>query len=286
MNRTFALVPAVFVLLAVLLLPGSAGRRDKAEFSVEWGFSTGADFVIGVLPYRSDEEIQKDLNVLVDYLSIHLQRPVKLNVAVDYHSLSRLLAHGKIQMAWFSHALFEQSAPRQHWEILCRPIRADSGTYVGVIVVREESGINSLSELSGKRFAYVDRLSGSGFLYPARMFREIGMDPVASFSQVLFTGNHSRSSLAVLEEMVDGAAIFCDSPASGSVTVDLPEGLRAIAITEPIPGDPLAVSRDLDQNLKQKLKDLLINMPNYASGSETLKGLSERRGFSEFIAEP
>jgi phosphate/phosphite/phosphonate ABC transporter binding protein len=281
------IVPLVFVgVIAGLAFFGFRDRDRPPEMKVEWEFATVPEFVIGVLPYRADEEILQDLGPLVSYFEKHLKKPVKLNIAVDYHSLGRLLDLGKIQLAWFSHALFEQSAGKDGWEVLCRPDRRGLQGHRGVIVVKEDAPWTDLRELGGKRFAYVDRLSGSGFLYPARIMRDLGMDPVASFSEVIFTGNHTRCIEAILAGTVDAAAIFSDTPLDASGTAGVPAGLRALVWTPWIPSDPLAVRRDMDTGLKVHLRDLLTNMSEREFGPETVAALKGRRGFDAFRPEP
>lgn len=255
-------------------------RADK--FRVIWEFNDEPAFIIGVLPYRSDDEIKQDLGPLVNYLQHHLKTAVKLVVSPDYPTLGRLLELKKIQLAWFSHALLEQTPGREKLTIICRPQSAGKTEHKGGILVPNDSLLQGLSDLEGKRFAYVSQYSGSGFVFPARMFRNLGIDPVASFSEIIFTGNHSRSIEALRSGEVDAAAIFCDSTTNGVI---LPEGMRALAFTESIPSDPLVVRNDLEPELKIRLKELLTNMSDFAKGGETLQHLNLRRGFEAFVAE-
>jgi phosphonate transport system substrate-binding protein len=252
------------------------------SMKIHWEFVEKQDFVIGVLPYGADGVILQDLKPLANYLEFHLQRPVKINVAVDYHSLGKLLELGKINLAWFSHALHENSPASLTWEIVCRPKRENSLGHRGVILVKEASPYHNLQELSGKRIAYVDRLSGSGFIEPARIFRNIGLDPVSSFSEVIFTGNHTKSIDALNADQVDAAAVYRDTPVEASAAIPLPIGLRAVAWTDLIPGDPLVVRENMNGLLKTRLRDLLTNMEKNEKGIDALNHLKARRGFIGF----
>lgn len=273
----------IMLLLALAIWPVAGAYCQTMEsMKINWEFVEKQDFVIGVLPYGSDDGILQDLTPLASYLEFHLQRPVKINVAVDYHSLGKLLEFGKIHLAWFSHALYENSPASSSWEIICRPVRESSLGHRGAILVKEASPYHNLQELAGKRIAYVDRLSGSGFIEPARMFRHLGMDPVASFSEVIFTGNHTRSIEALNADQVDAAAVYRDSPAEASAAILLPEGLRAIAWTDLIPGDPLVVRKDTNGALKATLRDLFTNIGKNEKGMDALDHLKSRRGFIGF----
>ena len=49
--------------------------------------------------------------------------------------------------------------------------------YNGYIITRADSGINSISDLEGKHFGYVDKGSASGYLYARYSIQQDGHDP-------------------------------------------------------------------------------------------------------------
>ncbi len=277
------IIQIITLLLVLAFWPASGAYCETMDtMKINWEFVEKQDFIIGVLPYGSDDGILQDLRPLADYLELHLQRPVKIHVAVDYQSLGKLLIFGKINLAWFSHALFENSPASPSWEIICRPERENSLGHVGAILVKETSPYQTLQELVGKRIAYVDRLSGSGFIMPARLFRNLGIDPVASFSEVIFTGNHTKSLDALNADLVDAAAVYRDTPTEASAAIILPPGTRAIAWTELIPGDPLVVRKDMSGPLKARLRNLFADLEKNEKGLAALEHLKARRGFVGF----
>src|SRR5207244_6062947 len=83
-----------------------------------------------------------------------------------------------------------------------------SSTYRGIIVTRKDSGIKSIADLKGKRFAFVDPKSASGYVYPRAMLIEKGIDPETFFSETIFAGSHDRVIAAVLNRRVDAGAIY------------------------------------------------------------------------------
>ncbi len=294
--------------LAVMMIGGWAffsPTVDPGDLRVEWKFSGAEELPFGILPYRPDEELKKDFAPLMDFLALHLNASVPMNIAVDYDSLVQLLEFGKVRVAWFSNGLFEQVGESKGFEALCRPVQNGRPVFKGAIVVLRDSGITDLAGLQGRRFAYVDRLSGSGFLYPARLFRKTGMDPVRSFSDIVFSGNHSRSLALLREGKVDGAAIFIDNPggsspgwASGSLLVGTPtevlspeiqerigSDVRVIAWTDWLPTDPIVVRKDLPLEVKEKIRRLFLQMGSLERGPETLGSLQERRGYQRFLPE-
>ena len=269
--------------LAVLLTGGWLlwGSAAPSEPQVTWRFADRQVVSLGILPYRADEKLKEEFAPLQRYLGHHLQASVTLNIPMDYEALIQLMDYGKVQMAWFGNTLFEQTAKDHGLEILCRPVINGQTRNHGVIVVLESSPFTDLDHLKGRRFAYVDRHSGTGFISPARLLREKGHDPMNFFGEVRFTGNHSTSLDQLRAGQVDGAAVFVDPVASATLL----QGLRVLTQTDWIPTDPIVVRSDLPPALKTKLKELFIEMERLPLGPETLQAFRRSRGFERFQAE-
>src|SRR5439155_1872063 len=66
-----------------------------------------------------------------------------------------------------------------------------STTYKSQILVKADSGINDISGLKGKKFAFVDPLSASGFVYPTLAIKnKTGQEPKTFFLSTIFAGGH------------------------------------------------------------------------------------------------
>src|SRR5438270_9550460 len=84
-------------------------------------------------------------------------------------------------------------------------------TYKSQILVRSDSGITDLNGLKGKKFAFVDPISASGYLFPLNLVKaKTGQDPKSFFASTIFAGGHDKAALAVYSGQVDGAATFND----------------------------------------------------------------------------
>jgi len=256
--------------------------KSGSEIRISWKISEPPALMIGVIPYFSAERVKQELAPLVNFLALNLKRPVIMNVASDYELLGKMLDFKLVHVAWFSSVSFSNLNREGRWEILCRPCRLGKVQHQGDIIVRSDSGIKCLADLKGKTFAYVDRNSGTGFAYTNRLLAREGIDPLNFFGKVEFTGNHSNSIQGVLSGKYDAAGTFdismnLSSSALASITV--------LAQTEKIFNDPIVVRKDLEPELKNKLLDLFVNMPKYASGTEMLIYLNSVLKWQKFISE-
>lgn len=270
-------------LIWVALAGGSP--EGRSDLTISWTVSATPPLVLGVIPYMTEAALNREMGPIMTYLSRHLNREVKINVASDYQALGRLLDLGKVQLAWFSSTSFEKLNEAGDWESLCRPLRDGKIDHDGVIVARVDGPVKTLADLKGRRFAYVDRFSGTGFVQANAFFRAQGIDPLRYFQSITLTGNHSFSIDGVLRGEFDGAAIFdvFGEQADGGLTSSTAQ-LVCIATTGAILNDPVVVRKDLDVALKDRLRDLFVRMPSHEGGKEVLAELHRIRRWDAFVA--
>jgi phosphonate transport system substrate-binding protein len=88
--------------------------------------------------------------------------------------------------------------------------------YYSIVVVRCDSGIESLDDLAGKTIAFSDPDSTSGFAVPYySMVHYEEIDPAIYFENTTFSGSHETGVLDVRDGIVDAAATF----SSGDLTM-------------------------------------------------------------------
>jgi len=236
--------------------------------------------VVGVNPVLGRESTAKGAQPLVEYLAHKLRMPVSLRVARGYEELEQLFAQGKIHTASYSPLAYVKARKR----LPLLPIAiATSGSisgsgYHGYIVVAKDSPFNTIEALRGRRIAWVDRTSASGYLLPRSWLRWRGIDPERFFAEELFTGNHLDSARAVLENRVDGAAV-ASVVVDPSLHIEFPEAskLRIIAKTRKIPQDCFVVLDKLNPALVRRLQTSLFTLdqdPEVSSKLNELWGVS------------
>ena len=80
--------------------------------------------------------------------------------------------------------------------------------YAAQIVVRADSGIETLEDLNGLTWGVPSVTSTSGFLFPSAMFSDMGIEP----GEVVEAGGHTSAMLAVYNGEVDFATGFFSPP--------------------------------------------------------------------------
>ena len=143
----------------------------------------------------------------------------------------------------------------------------------------------TLEDLRGKTFAFGDSLSTTGHVFPRKMFKEHGIDPVRDFKQVLYSGGHDATVLAVLNGKVDAGATYANSPDSQDTAwmrylknPDDVKKIHAIAFSEPIPADNLVINGSLDETPGEKDRESLRRSLARSRGQENAaRAVPDRR---------
>ena len=160
-------------------------------------------------------------------------------------------------------------------------VRRGSSTYKGQILVRADSGINSIADLKGKKFAFTDPASTSGYLYPLGLLKKNGVDP-KDLAEAVFTGSHNAAALALYKASVDAAATFVD--VRDQLEKDFPdikEKTKVLATTDPIPNDTITFRKDLPASIQKKFKEAMLDLVKTEEGKKIVYDIYEWDGAVE-----
>ncbi|MCP4425633.1 MAG: phosphate/phosphite/phosphonate ABC transporter substrate-binding protein [Chloroflexi bacterium] len=87
-------------------------------------------------------------------------------------------------------------------------VRFGWSVYWAQIVVRDDSGIETIEDLAGKTWGSPSVTSTSGYLVPSAIFADAGIEP----GEIVETGGHTNAMLAVAQGDVDFATSFFSAP--------------------------------------------------------------------------
>ena len=98
-------------------------------------------------------------------------------IVKDYDSLGIHIKDGVLDGGWFSPMAYTTAYEIADITPVATPKVNGKDYYNGYIITRTDSGINSISDLEGKHFGYVDKGSASGYLYARYSIQQDGHDP-------------------------------------------------------------------------------------------------------------
>ncbi len=216
----------------------------------------------------------------------------KTSVATSYAAVIEAMGAGKVDIGWLATFSYVLAREKYGAKLLLIVMRFGSPFYRGQIMVRADSGIETLADLKGKSFAFVDPASTSGHLYPKSLLLDQGHNPDTFFSKTVFAGSHNAVLLSLLKGEVDGGAAYDGSRAAVAKSFpDVFKKVRVIAYTKNIPNDTVTVRKGLPPAIEETIREGLKHLAKTPEGGKVLKqvygitGLLDLDGFFDPVRE-
>ncbi|WP_321387862.1 phosphate/phosphite/phosphonate ABC transporter substrate-binding protein [uncultured Enterococcus sp.] len=277
------------MLLAALTGCGSGNSGSSNEAAKE-------KLVVQFVPTNNDGSMEAKAKPFAEYLSKKLDREVEVTLATDYSTIVEAMGSGQVDVGIMPPAAYVQAKDMDAAEAILTsqlgdydqktglPLEGElTNTFKGEILVREDSDLNKLTDLKGKKIATLSPNSASGYIYPVAELKDAGVDPTTDAT--LTTVNDIPSEItAVLNGQMDAAFVFEGARnvfASSFSDNDLFKELKVLYLTEgDIPNDAIAVQPSMDDELKKEIKDVFLGMKDDEDGAEAMS-LWGHQGYEE-----
>ncbi|GHD69795.1 phosphonate ABC transporter substrate-binding protein [Jeongeupia chitinilytica] len=240
-------------------------------FACASGFAAPATLNVGLIPSEDAQAMIESSKQVLEQLQQQTGLTIKPFVATDYNGIIEALRSKKLDIAYlgpFSYVLANQVAGVEAFSVAVTR-KTGKSAYKSLIITRKDAGIDSVPQLKGHTFAFVDPSSASGHLFPKAGLQQAGYDTDKLFSRTIFSGSHDASILAVANKKVDAAAvadrIFASAIAKGVVQQD---DFKVVWTSRPIPESPMVWRKDLDPALKDKLSKAFANIKDLPWGDQ------------------
>jgi phosphonate transport system substrate-binding protein len=277
MRRSSALILAS----CVLLLDAVGCQRTESPSTPKESTEPhrATTVVIGLLPEQNIFRQMDRYEPIARYLGRKAGVQVTLTILPRYGNIVSSFVSSGMDGAFFGSFTYALAHTKLGVEALARPEGLDGvSTYYGMIFVRKDSGIRTVEDMRGRRFAFVDKATTAGYLLPLAYFAEHGKDHRSHLRESYFAGTHEDVIFDVLNRKADiGAAkntVFARLAASDE---RIAKELIVLAESPRVPENALAVRKDLDSTIKRALRDALVTMADDPEGAAVLKTFGARR---------
>lgn len=209
--------------------------------------------LFGIVPLESALVMKKKFEPLINYLNKSLKLNYSSLIAVTYEDSIEELGTNKVSFAYMTPSTYIEARKKYKVEPLAYAIKNGSPTYRSVFVAPINSSINSLQDLNSKKIAFGSKMSTGSSLIPKAMLKAAGIELI-SLAAYDYLGSHDNVANAVIEGEYDAGALM-DSAAE-----DFKDSLKIIAYSDPIPQFPICAASGVDEDLKLKIKDAILNI--------------------------
>lgn len=259
-----------FLLVLVLILSNCTQNREKGSEKNPYVFSLVPGQDIKVL----SQEGEKLETWLLKDLGIHVKVMVPSNFIAVVESLGSKRTDIAI-MNTFGYVLAHEKYNAQARLI---GLNGTYDHYWGQIIARKDR-VKTLKDLNGKKFAFVDPASTSGYILAKKLFADRNI----KLREYVFAGRHDSVASMVYQGQVDGGATY-HSPAEDGVPQDArklvrtqyPDVLEKVHILEktgPIPNDPVVFRADFPMEVREKIADSLKRFIKTEEGRVCMRAL-------------
>lgn len=158
-------------------------------------------------------------------------------------------------------------------------LRHGSPTYQSQFIAKADGPIKNLSDLSGKKVAFVDPASASGYLLPMKTLRDRKINP----KETVFAMKHDSVVSMIYQGQVDAGATFYSPPSDAGIEdarrlvktqyPDVEKKIKIVDLSDPIPNDPIVFRKEMPEEMKAKIVDAFLKFVATPEGKQAFKDI-------------
>jgi len=245
--------------------------------------ATKSEYVVAPLQ-GAFGDLATDLNrgkPMGDFLAKATGLAVKVYPPGDYTRAVTGLRDGSLDFAFVPALLYLRAHDDGGADPLFRTQRPVDGkpatAFTSIIAVHTDSGINSLTDLKGKRIAATDAIDAAGWVLPAAQLKKGGLD-AARDAVVEYRKDGPDALVQVLNKKSDAAFASRHDLLDAAVTKADPDAAKTLKLLATIEGAPLevvAVRKGLDAKVLDKFKAAFRDLGDPQKATFTKDGKSQ-----------
>lgn len=229
--------------------------------------ATHNQLTLGFMPYLASQKLLKKYQPLADYLSKELHAEVVISVAKDYKSHLEQTGRDELDISFLGGSPYvvitEKYGPKP---LLVRYEFNNIPHFRSVFFTRNNSKINSISDLKGKKVVFGSKKSTLSTQVPYFMLMQAGL--TSDDLSLSHLNNHENVIISTLLGEYDAGAsseeVFKESES---------KGLRAIAYSPYLSTHVFVTSSKMDKKLQTKIKNALLKLNKEPQGLNVLKSI-------------
>lgn len=208
--------------------------------------------------------IEDNAKTFKDYLEKNTPYKYSVSVPQSYIAVVESFGTKRADVAAINTYSYLQAHERFGAQARLTVLRHGSDKYQSQILVKADSAIKTVRDLEGKRVAFVDASSTSGYLLPMKMLKDANVKP----QQIVFAGKHDSVVTMIYQGAVDAGATFYSPPDDGEVQdarrlvrvqyPDVVEKIKILQLSEAIPNDPIIFREGMPEAMKEKIAESFL----------------------------
>lgn len=235
-------------------LPSAAGAKKTEAKEEGWPKEPG-ELVFGYLSRGVVVEEFKELKPLVDYLRKATGMKIQLRTGFTFEKVFDNIKNGYYDFGYIAGTQYAKIKKTVDIQLVGMTTKDGKDKFSAVVVVRKDSGINTIADLKGKTFLTT---KGGLAVHPAPMdlMERNGVNPKTDI-KIKFGSAPINCLMDVADRKADVTAVPKGLWAKAEKMVKQDE-LKVIGETEPVPQLPIIARPGLDPELVKKVQEALF----------------------------
>ncbi len=236
------------------------------------------------VPSVDSKVIESNSKTFKDYLEKETGYKYEVTIPQSYVAVVEAFGTKRADIAAINTFGYLMAHEKYGVEAKMTVIRNGQSTYQSMFVAKTDSKIKSIEDLKGKKIAFVDPASASGYILPLKLLKDKNIET----KETVFALKHDNVISMVYQGQVDaGAAFFSPShkndkgedeieDARRLVKTQYPDVEKKISIigmSEPIPNDPFVFRKEMPEEMKNKVIDAMMKFVQTDEGKAAFKAI-------------
>ncbi|WP_256373174.1 phosphate/phosphite/phosphonate ABC transporter substrate-binding protein [Bdellovibrio sp. NC01] len=268
----------IFILFLCLV---SMACTSKKELGTE-----GRPIQFALVPGQDSTVLMENGKVLEQWIHAQTGLFVKMQVPTNFVAVVEGMGSQRVDVAIMNTFGYIMAHEKYGANAKLIGVNLGRSEYWGQIITSDPK-IQKIQDLNGKKIAFVDPASTSGYLLAAKLFKDENIKP----SEIVFAGKHDSVVTMVYQGRIDAGATY-HTPEENGVPQDARrlvkeqfpdvfQKVRILKLTGPIPSDPVVFRKDFPADLEKKLTSALKSFGSTPEGAVALKKLYHLTGFKD-----
>ena len=259
-----------------------SSSSESTESTTDPPVFDGPPVRVVLTPTMDEALLEEGWAPIAGYLEGELERPIELIVADTYGHARNMLLEDEADFGVLPPMLYiqaHQALPDLRLLMVSEHDEADH--YDGVLVVRSDAQIETVSDLAGKRICYVNQDSTTGYHLPRVYLSNQGLDPDTIFEAERFSGSHQKAIQELTAGLCQVAATTSDFHHESTSLGGSKKDLTMLVKTGRPPNDAICASPGAPDGLVSDFTEALLRLdPAQDLGRSTVGKIERISGFS------
>ncbi len=271
------------LLIAFVVIAAAVAMTSCTKNTAELG-SEKNPIKLHFVPSVDSKVIESNSRTFKDYLEKETGYKFEVTIPQSYVAVVEAFGTKRADIAAINTFGYLMANEKYGVEARMTVIRNGLSTYQSMFIAKTDSKIKSIEDLKGKKIAFVDPASASGYILPLKLLKDKNILP----KETVFALKHDNVVSMVYQGQVDaGAAFFSPSHKNDKGETEIEDARRLvktqypdvekkisiIGLSDAIPNDPFVFRKDISEEMKVKIVNAMLKFVETEEGKNAFKAI-------------